>query len=192
MYQLILASSSPYRKKQLDKLGLVFTTESPNVDEIALNKETARDTALRLSELKAKSVAKYHPNALIVGSDQVASLNNNQIGKPLTHQNAVAQLNQMQGQVVHFYTGICLYNSASQSIQLSVVETKVKFRQLSETEIENYLLKDKPYDCAGSAKSESLGIALLEYIRGDDPNALIGLPIINLVSMLKNEGIHVI
>jgi len=147
---------------------------------------------LRLAQAKARKVAEMHPATLIIGCDQIATLNNLQLGKPLTHENAVKQLRLMRGREVIFHSALCLYNARTGSMQSEVVPYIVEFRQLSDVEIENYLLKEQPYNCAGSAKSEGLGIALIASMHGEDPNALIGLPLIRLVSMLKNEGVSVI
>ncbi|MEW6313277.1 MAG: Maf family nucleotide pyrophosphatase [Pseudomonadota bacterium] len=190
--QLVLASTSVYRRELLARLQLPFAVAAPDVDETPLPGETPPATALRLAEAKARKVGASHPNALIIGSDQVAVLDGVQLGKPLTHDNAVRQLKLMRGRSVIFHTALCLYNSASGNLQQAVVPTTVRFRQLSDTQIENYLVKEQPYHCAGSAKSEGLGIALIEAIQGDDPNALIGLPLIALVGMLQNEGVAVV
>jgi septum formation protein len=192
MQPLVLASSSKYRKEQLQRLGISFITATPNVDESRLAGEDPQETALRLSILKARAIAEFYPSSLIIGSDQVACLDSAQLGKPLTHENAVNQLSLMQGREVFFFTGVCLLNANNNNVQSNVIRTIVKLRSLSKAQIENYLIKEQPYDCAGSAKSEGLGIALIEYIRGDDPNALIGLPLIDLVTMLKNEGINAV
>lgn len=187
---LILASSSPYRKEVLQKLRIPFECISPEVDETPLKQETAVDTALRLAQAKAKKVADLHPNALIIGCDQVATLNGIAIGKPITHEKAVAQLTMLSGQEVTFNSALCLYDASKQHMQVTNVPYLVKFKQLNTAQIERYLHLDQPYQCAGSAKSESLGIALMEYMRGDDPNALIGLPLIALVQMFENIGVH--
>ncbi|MCE9633498.1 MAG: Maf family nucleotide pyrophosphatase [Methylophilales bacterium] len=192
MFTLILASSSPYRRELLERLQIPFTVISPDVDEAPLQGEAPEVTALRLAQAKARKIGLSHPDSLIIGCDQVATLDNMQLGKPLTHDNAVKQLSLMRGRTVSFHSALCLYNSASGNMQTEVVTYEVKFRDLSDTEIENYLLKEQPYHCAGSAKSEGLGIALIEWMRGDDPNALIGLPLIALINMLKNEGVVVI
>ena len=142
--------------------------------------------------MKARAVAADFPNALIIGSDQVAVLENAQLGKPLTHENATRQLRAMRGKTVIFHTALCLYNSRTGNIQSEVVPTSVSFRDFSDTEIERYLQMEQPYDCAGSAKCEGLGIALITKMQGDDPNALIGLPLMALVQMLSNEGINII
>ncbi len=189
---LILASSSIYRRELLTRLQLPFTCISPEVDESPLSHELPAETALRLAQLKAKKVALTHPQALIIGCDQVATLDHMQLGKPLNHHNATQQLQKMRGREVIFHSALCLYNAHSQHMQATVVPYCVQFRDVSDAEIERYLLKEQPYHCAGSAKSEGLGIALIEKMVGDDPNALIGLPLIALVSMLKNENIAVL
>jgi len=189
MMPLILGSSSPYRKALLEKLGIAFECLSPEIDESALPGETPVELVERLSIAKAKEVAKSHPNALIIGSDQVAVLDDEIIGKPVNHQAAVKQLKQASGREVHLYSGLCLYNSGNGKLQYCVEPYSVVFRNLSLEQIELYLKKDQPYQCAGSLKSETLGIAMLSKLQGDDPNALIGLPLIRLVDMLLNEGI---
>ena len=189
---LILASSSIYRRELLSRLGVPFTTESPEVDETPLPQEAPEQTALRLAEAKARKIGQHHEDALIIGCDQVAVLDNMQLGKPLVHDVAVAQLRMMRGRSVTFHSAMCLYNSQTGRLQSTIVPYEVKFRALSDAEIERYLLKEQPYHCAGSAKSEGLGIALIEHMRGDDPNALIGLPLIALIDMLHNEGVNVI
>jgi len=190
--ELILASSSIYRQELLGRLQLPFAVESPEVDETPLPDERPEQTALRLAQAKARKVAAGHPQALVIGCDQVATLDGMQLGKPLTHENAVRQLQTMRGRSVTFHSALCLYNAASGNMQAEVVPYEVHFRSLSDEQIENYLLKEQPYHCTGSAKSEGLGIALIEWMRGDDPNALIGLPLIELVTMLQNEGVPVI
>jgi septum formation protein len=190
-HTLILASSSIYRRELLARLCIPFTTESPEVDETPLPHEPPEQTSLRLAEKKARKVGQRR-NALIIGCDQVAVLDGVQLGKPLVHEVAVEQLRRMRGRSVTFHSAICLYNSHTDKLQSAVVPYEVKFRDLEDAEIERYLLKEQPYHCAGSAKSEGLGIALIEHMRGDDPNALIGLPLIMLIDMLKNEGVNVI
>ncbi|MDP1595282.1 MAG: Maf family nucleotide pyrophosphatase [Methylotenera sp.] len=189
---LILASSSVYRRELLTHLQIQFSCISPEVDETPLINELPQQTALRLAQDKAKKVAASHADALIIGCDQVATLDNLQLGKPLTHENATKQLRMMRGREVTFHSALCLYNAATQNMQALVVPYIVKFRNLTDAQIENYLLKEQPYHCAGSAKSEGLGIAIIEKMTGDDPNALIGLPLIALVNMLHNEGVAVI
>jgi len=192
MIHLVLASSSIYRKKQLQQLQLNFSVIAPFIDETPLANETPKQTALRLSIEKARSVGLQHSNTLVIGCDQVASFEGKPLGKPLSHENAVKQLRIMQGKEIIFHSGICLFNAVTGNIQSSVVDIQVKFRSLTDQQIENYLVREEPYDCAGSAKSEGLGVALLDYIRGDDPNALIGLPLIQLVTMLEKEGIKIV
>lgn len=189
---LILASSSTARRELLKKLQLTFNSVSPKIDEVAQPDEKPHQTALRLAQEKANKVAIEYPHALIIGCDQVATLDGVELGKPLNHSNATLQLQRMRGREVTFYSAICLLNAATQRMQSEVVPYQVKFRELSDEEIEYYLNKDQPYECAGSAKSEGLGIALIERMIGEDPNALVGLPLIKLVSMLKNENISVL
>jgi len=189
---LVLASTSIYRRELLERLQIPFQIASPDVDETPLPGESAKQTSWRLSREKAHAVASRHPDALIIGSDQVALLDQQQIGKPLTHDNAVRQLSAMRGKTVSFYTALSLLNARSGNIQTEVAENRVSFRQLSDDEIENYLRKEQPYHCAGSAKSEGLGIALFSKMEGDDPNALVGLPLILLVGMLKKQGVPIL
>ena len=187
--KLVLASTSRYRRELLGRLQLPFESAAPDVDETALQGETPPQTALRLAQLKARAVAQKFPAALIIGSDQVATLDGAQIGKPGGHARALAQLKSMQGRAVVFHTALCLLNSESGRMQVREIPVTVHFRPLSEAQIEAYLRKEQPYDCAGSAKSEGLGIALVERYEGDDPNALIGLPLIALTDMLRGEGL---
>lgn len=189
---IILASTSIYRSQLLSTLQIPFQTASPDVDETPLLGESAPQTSQRLSQLKAQAVAQQFPDALIIGSDQVALLEGAQLGKPMTHDNAVRQLRSMRGKTVDFYTAVSLFNSRTKEMQTALAETKVRFRDLSDDEIERYLHKEQPYHCAGSAKSEGLGIALIQSIQGDDPNALIGLPLIVLVDMLKKQGVNIL
>lgn len=190
--RLILASSSAYRKALLARLRLDFETVAPDIDECALPDESAVQTALRLAQAKAEAVAASVGAALIIGSDQVATLDGQQIGKPGDHANALAQLRAMRGREVVFHTALCLLDtraSAPQRLQLDSVPTLVRFRDLPDAELDAYLHIEQPYDCAGSAKNEALGIALLSSIQSDDPTALTGLPLIVLVSMLRRAGI---
>ncbi len=189
---LVLASTSIYRRELLSTLQIPFQTAAPDVDETPLPAESAEDTSRRLSQLKARAVANDYPDALIIGSDQVALLNGQQLGKPLTHDNAVRQLRSMRGRSVTFYTALSLLNATNGELQTDIVTTEVTFRNLSDEQIERYLKKEQPYHCAGSAKSEGLGIALISRIQGDDPNALIGLPLISLVSMLQKQGVIIL
>ncbi len=185
---LVLASTSPYRRELLAKLQVPFVVANPQVDETPLQGETPDLTALRLSELKAKAVAADYPSALIIGSDQVATLNGLHIGKPGNHENAIKQLQLMRGNSIVFHTALSLYNSATGNLQSCIIPTTVSIRNLSDAQIESYLRKEQPYQCAGSAKSEAMGIAIMEKMEGTDPNALIGLPLIALTQMLMNEG----
>ena len=189
---LILASSSEFRRQLLQKLLIPFNSISPKIDETALEGEKPHETALRLAQEKAKKIGAEYPHALVIGCDQVATLDGEQLGKPLNHQNATKQLQTMRGREVKFYSALCLYNAATGNMQAEVVPYLVRFRPLTDEQIENYLTKEQPYQCAGSAKSEGLGIALMERMIGEDPNALIGLPLIKLITMLQNEGVNVI
>jgi len=192
MQQLILGSSSPFRAELLNKLGLNFITSSPDIDESALNNETAEQLVQRLSEQKALKIAESYPDALIIGSDQVALLDGEILGKPGNHDNAVKQLTSASGKTVRFLTGLTLVNSKSGQVQ-SLVETfDVSFKALSANQIEFYLQQEKPYQCAGSFKSEGFGISLFSKLEGEDPNSLIGLPLIRLIDLLNNEGIDVL
>lgn len=190
--KIVLASTSPYRRELLGRLGLPFDCARPDVDETALPGESPEQTALRLAEAKARAVADHHPESLIIGSDQVACLDGRIFGKPGNHENAVRQLQTMRGRTVNFFTGLCLLNSRTGSCRVVGVPTLVTFRDLPDTAIENYLGRERPYDCAGAAKSEGLGIALIARIDGDDPNALIGLPLIALCDLLAEEGIAIV
>jgi septum formation protein len=190
--KLILASSSPYRKELLARLGLPFDAISPEIDESPLDGELPQETALRLAQLKAKKVAESHPDALVIGCDQVATLDGIQLGKPMTHENAVKQLQYQRGRRVTFHSALCLYNALTKHMQAEVVPYDVEFRNLTDAQIENYLRIEEPYNCAGSAKSEGLGIAVIASMTGSDPNALIGLPLIKLITMLQNEEVNVI
>ncbi len=190
--KIILASTSPYRRELLSRLGLPFDVANPETDESQLPGEAPEAMALRLSEKKARAVAKDFPGALIIGSDQVATVNGKIYGKPGSHQRAVAQLKELSGKTVNFFTGLCLLDSNSGEADVRGVPTLVRFRELSDSEIENYLRREPAYNCAGSAKSEGLGIALLASMQGDDPNALVGLPLIALCDMLRKRGVEVL
>lgn len=192
MSHIVLASSSRYRQQLLEKLGLTFVAASPDIDEQPHTGESPFSIAQRLSETKARALKERFPNHLIIGSDQVAELNGIPIGKPGNHQRACQQLQAASGNTLHFHTGVALFNSATATMQYASSCYAVKFRQLSQDQIDSYLRKEAPYDCAGSFKSEGLGIALFEHIRGDDPNSLIGLPLIQLTHLLLNEGIDVL
>jgi len=187
---LVLASSSIYRSELLKRLQLPFETMAPNIDETPLPNESARETSVRLAQQKARGVAGSYPDAIIIGSDQVALLEGRQLGKPHNHVNAVEQLRAMRGKTTRFYTALTLLNSRTGNMQTEVAENFVTLRDLTDAEIEAYLLKEQPYHCAGSAKTEGLGIALISRMAGDDPNALIGLPMILLVEMLRRENVH--
>ena len=189
---LILASTSVYRSELLARLRIPFQTAAPDIDETPLSDEDAKQTSWRLSRAKAQAVAVEYPKALIIGSDQVALLGNQQLGKPLTHDNAVKQLRAMRGQPVTFYTALTLLNARTGGIQTEVAVNRVNYRELTDTQIESYLQKEQPYHCAGSVKSEGLGITLISSMEGEDPNALVGLPIILLVNMLLREGVKIL
>ncbi len=192
MPSLILASSSSYRRGLLERLRVPFTCVSPDVDETALTGEALRETALRLALTKARAVAAIHTSALIIGSDQVADLDGHALGKPGNHDNAVAQLRAMRGKAVIFHTALCLLDAATGRYQLDNIPSTVQFRNLSDAQIEHYLRLEHPYDCAGSAKIESLGVALVDSIDSSDPTALIGLPLMALIRMLNREQVDVI
>ena len=189
--RLVLASTSIYRKQLLERFELPFETARPEVDEAPLAGETPDATAERLALEKARAVAYAFPDALIIGSDQVAHRGVQRFGKPGSVERACAQLREMRGESIVFHTAVCLYNSRTCQHQLAGVPTEASFRALSDEEIERYVRREMPLDCAGSAKSEGLGISLLDYMRGDDPTALIGLPLITLARMLRAEGIQV-
>ena len=182
--RLILASSSAYRRELLGRLQLPFEAIAPDIDETPLPGETPEATALRLARDKAAAVARAHPGALVIGSDQVATYDGLQIGKPGTHEKALAQLRAMRGREVLFHSALCLFDSRSAAAQTADVMTRVRFRDLPDAALDAYLRAETPYDVAGSAKSEGLGIALLEAIHSDDPTALVGLPLIALSRML--------
>ena len=190
MPRLILASTSPYRRDLLARLQLPFEAVAPDADETPLPNEAPAATAERLAVAKAQAVADRFPDALIIGSDQVAHLGETRFGKPGTRARAIDQLRTMSGHTVVFHTGLCLLNSATGRIHLRGIPTEVRFRELSDAEITRYLDREDALNCAGSARSEGLGIALLEAMRGDDPNALVGLPLIALCDMLRAEGIE--
>jgi 7-methyl-GTP pyrophosphatase len=189
---LILASSSPFRQQLLRKINLPFSCASPEIDETPLVNENAEQLVKRLAIAKAKAVANVTPNSLIIGGDQVAVINGHIIGKPHNFDNAFRQLSGASGKIVTFYTGLCLFNNAKNTHQVINECFDVHFRELSDTMITNYLNIEQPYNCAGSFKSEGLGIALFSRLEGKDPNTLIGLPLISLIEMLGNEGIEVL
>jgi len=192
--RLILASSSAYRRELLQRLGLPFEAIAPDIDETPLAGETPQATALRLARAKAQAVARLHPGALVIGSDQVATLDGLQIGKPGDHARALAQLQLMRGREVVFHTALCLWDGRitdpALAAQVENVQVRVAFRDLPDHELDAYLRIEQPYDCAGSAKNEGLGIALLDSIQSNDPTALTGLPLIALTGMLRKAGVQ--
>lgn len=190
--KLILASSSPFRRELLSRLMIPFDVVAPEVDETPHPNESPQALVERLAIAKAQVVASKYPDALVIGSDQVAVHAGKIVGKPHTHERAVEQLRTASGKTVTLYTGLALINSASGRIQSEVVPFRVLFRPLTEAQIENYLRQEQPYHCAGSVKSEGLGVALLERFEGEDPATLIGLPLIRLIRMLENEGLAII
>jgi len=190
--RLILASSSAYRRELLGRLGLPFEAIAPDLDETPLPAETPPATALRLARAKAEAVARLHPGALVIGSDQVATLDDLQIGKPGDHARALAQLQLMRGREVVFHTALCLWDGRidAPAAEVENVQVRVRFRDLPDAELDAYLRIEQPYDCAGSAKNEGLGIALIEHIHSNDPTALTGLPLIALTGMLRRAGVR--
>jgi septum formation protein len=188
---LILASTSVYRKELLARLKLPFEIYAPGIDEFALENEPPSHTALRLARAKSEAAGSQYPASLIIGSDQVAVCEDMTLPKPMTHEKAVEQLCRISGRLVSFYTALALYNSMTGIVQAEVVETQVRFRTLSQADIERYLQAEPAYDCAGSAKAEGLGISLVESIDSSDPTALIGLPLIALSRMLRNQGVRI-
>ena len=192
MTTIVLGSTSPFRKAILEKLNIPFECAKPEIDESALPNESPVALVERLAIEKAKKVAAQFPDALIIGSDQVAVHDNEILGKPHTHENAIKQLSSFSGNKVTFYTGLCLFNSKTGESSSLVDPFYVHFKTLSEQAIENYLLAEKPYKCAGSFKSEALGICLFEKLEGDDPNTLIGLPLIKLTELFAQHGVDVL
>ncbi len=186
---LILASSSPYRRELLERLGLPFTVSVPDIDESPTPGELPPATAARLAEAKARKVAASAPQALIIGSDQVAYCDGQRLGKPGNHATALAQLKMMRNHIVEFHSALCLYDAARDFAQVANVITRVRLRDLPDDELDAYLRLEQPYDVAGSAKAEGLGIALLESVNSEDPTALIGLPLIKLTEMLRTAGV---
>ena len=189
---LILGSTSRYRKELLTRLRIPFETASPDVDETPHSNESPKDLALRLALAKARAVALKYPEAVVIGSDQVADLEGTPLGKPGNHANAILQLQRMRGKTVIFQTALSVVCIATGFERTDLAEVKVKFRDLSDAEIETYLRAEEPYDCAGSAKSEGLGIALLDALDNDDPTALIGLPLIRTCQMLREAGVKLL
>jgi MAF protein len=190
MTQIVLASTSPYRRVLLEKLAIPFICAAPLVDETPEADEDARHLVTRLAQAKAQALSKEYPNHMIIGSDQVCVLEGKIVGKPHTEEKAVEQLLIARNSIVTFYTGLALYNSASGNLQVICEPFDVHFRHLSEQEIRNYVRKEQPLQCAGSFKSEGLGITLFERLSGKDPNTLVGLPLISLCEMLRNEGVN--
>jgi septum formation protein len=190
--KLILGSTSAYRKDLLKRLRIPFDVVAPEVDETPHPGEAPALLAVRLALAKAQAVARFHPSAIVIGSDQVADLNGEPLGKPGDHARATAQLRRMRGQTVVFQTAVAVVCLEAGFVQQSLAPVRVVFRQLSDAEIESYLRLEQPYDCAGSAKSEGLGIALLESIGSDDPTALVGLPLIRTASMLRGAGVKLL
>jgi septum formation protein len=189
---LVLGSTSPYRRELLSRLHLEFQVAAPDVDETPLLGETPHGLAVRLALAKAKSVAAKFPDAVVIGSDQVADMDGEPLGKPGNHDNAVAQLRRMRGRTLVFQTAVSVVCLASGFQQSDLAPVKVKFRSLTDDEIEAYLLAERPYDCAGSARSEGLGIAILDAIESDDPTALVGLPLIRTCRMIRAAGVKVL
>jgi septum formation protein len=190
--QIVLASTSKYRRQLLARLGLPFEVAAPGVDEAPLPQEAPEATSRRLAEAKARAVAVRFPEAIVIGSDQVAVLDGLPLGKPGNHANAVRQLSAMRGKEVIFHTALCLCHAARGRAITRVVPYCVRFRNFSDAQIERYLKREQPYDCAGSARCEGLGIVLIAEMRGADPNALIGLPLIALTEMLAELGVSVL
>lgn len=190
MTELVLASTSPYRRTLLDKLGLGFLTVAPDVDEAIAPGETPHSLVSRLAEAKARQVGAQFADALVVGSDQVACIDGEILGKPGNRDNAIAQLNRASGRAVEFHTGLCLLNTRSGTTQIDVECFTVRFRTLTGGQVARYIDREQPFNCAGSFKSEGYGITLFEGLDGRDPNTLIGLPLIRLVEMLGQEGIE--
>lgn len=189
---LILGSTSPYRRELLDRLRIAYSVQAPLVDETALPQEAPQALAVRLALAKARAVAAQFPHCVVIGADQVADLNGLALGKPGNHANALVQLRQMRGQTVVFQTAAAVVCGDTGFCQQALAQVKVRFRELCDEEMEAYLQAEQPYDCAGSAKSEGLGISLLEYIDSDDPTALIGLPLIRTCQMLRAAGIQLL
>lgn len=189
--KLILASSSRYRRELLDRLGLEYDAESPDINESSRPGETPKDTALRLSEMKARAIWEKHPGSVVIGSDQVADLNGTKLGKPHTRERAIYQLTAMQGNVVVFYTALCVIDAEGRAEKL-LSPTTIRMRSLKRETIEAYVDREEPFDCAGAAKIEKLGIALMASVESDDPTSLIGLPLMKLTTLLANAGVEVL
>ena len=192
MTRLVLASTSPYRRELLGRLRLPFDVARPEVDETPVPGESPATLALRLARAKAAAVSAQFPDAWVIGSDQVADLDGESIGKPGSYENAVAQLRRLSGRTVVFHTGVALCDAESGRCDARIVDVTSTFRTLTDVEIDRYLRREQPFDCAGSVRSEALGIALFERITSDDPSALIGLPLIALSELLRAEGVDVL
>ncbi len=190
--KLVLGSTSAFRKTLLERLHIDFVCDAPDIDETPLENEPVEEMVIRLAIAKAQAISARHPDSLIIGSDQSAVLNGEKLSKPGNFENAFKQLTRASGQKITFQTGLCLLNSATGNIQSTCVPYTVVFKTLTPTMIKNYLHKEEPYNCAGSFKSEALGIALFERFEGSDPNSLIGLPLIELVNFLDNEGLSIL
>ena len=190
--KIILASSSPFRQALFQRLHLPFEAISPNIDESCWPNESARKYVTRLAAEKSRAIAQQHPDSVVIGCDQCAWLEGKILGKPGNHQNALNQLHNAQGKEVIFYTGLSVQRLSAAVELVDCIEFRVGFRKLSNEQLENYLLTEKPYNCAGSFKSEGYGITLFSYMSGDDPTALVGLPLIRLTSMLEDAGIEVL
>lgn len=188
--RLVLASTSPFRRSLLEKLNLPFQTVAPNIDESRKPNESAKDLVVRVAAAKAQAAATVFPDALIIGSDQVACIDRSVLGKPVDRARAIDQLERASGRTVEFLTGLSLLNSRTGTQQTICDRFKVHFRTLNSKQIARYIDKEQPYSCAGSFKSEGFGITLFERLEGDDPNTLVGLPLIRLVAMLENEGLE--
>lgn len=189
---LVLASTSRYRQSLLSRLGIPFTVADPKVDESPQQGEMPHETATRLARAKALAVAPRYPDALVIGCDQVATADGVVLGKPGSHAKAVAQLRMLSGRTATFLTALCVYNTRTGHSSVRTVPYEVTFRELDQPTIDSYLSKERPYDCTGSAKSEGLGIALIAKMHGEDPNALVGLPLIALVELLAENGLRVV
>jgi septum formation protein len=190
--KIILASSSPYRRLLLDRLRLDYECHSPDIDESVHSGEAATDYVCRLAEAKAQAIARDYPDAIVIGSDQCALLDERILGKPGSHENALQQLRRAQGKTVVFHTAVCVLNLARDFCLVEDVPFEVEFRNLSDEQLAHYLLVEQPYDCAGSFKAEGYGACLFKALRGDDPNALIGLPLLRLTTMLESAGVTVV
>ncbi len=190
--QIILASSSNYRRQLCERLKIQFGVVAPNINEAPLDNESANDLVLRLAESKAKEIAKSNPKAIIIGSDQTATCNDEVLGKPGSHARSVEQLTRLSGKKVIFLTSVCVYDAENDSIETDIVPYSVKFKNLTETAIKRYLQREPAYNCVGGFKSESYGIVLCDKLEGDDPTALVGLPLIRLTQMLENAGIEIL